>query len=237
MSTSATQPEGSPGRPAWIDQLRGRFVVFDGPDGSGKSTQFRRFADWVATQGIKVCEVREPGGTQIGEQVRQVLLDPKNEGMDLRCEMMLYMASRAQLVAERIRPAMEAGQLVLADRFISSTLAYQGTAGGIPVADILRCGQIVLRDCWPSLVVVFDVDERTASARMNPLLREREFDSDLDRIEMRGQSFHRRVRQGYLDQAEADPDRYLVLDARGEIDAVYASLLEGLAKQAGVWGG
>ena len=117
--------------PPWLSRLRKRFIVFDGPDGSGKSTQFQRFSKFVQNAGIEVCEVREPGGTHIGEQIRRVLLDPANkEEVDLRCEMLLFMASRAQLVAQRIRPARHAGQMVLADRFISSTLAYQGTAGG-----------------------------------------------------------------------------------------------------------
>lgn len=214
---------------SWVGQLRGRFVVFDGPDGSGKSTQFRRFARFVAESGVTVCEVREPGGTQIGEQVRRVLLDPENkEEIDLNCEMLLFMASRAQLAAQRIRPALAQGGLVLADRFISSTLAYQGTAGGLTRQEILSVGEIALRGCWPDLVVVFDVDEATASARMNPLLRAAEFNAAKDRMEAKGDGFHRRVREGYLEQARLDPKHYLVLDATGEPDAVYERLLEGI---------
>ena len=122
----------------WLNKLRGRFIVFDGPDGSGKSTQFRRFLSLVHSADIEVCEVREPGGTEIGEQVRKVLLDPNNkEEIDLRAEMLLFMASRAQLISQRIRPAMKEGKLILADRFISSTLAYQGSAGGLPQEEIL----------------------------------------------------------------------------------------------------
>ncbi len=211
-----------------MKSLAGQFIVFDGPDGSGKTTQFRHFMREAQQSGLTTCEVREPGGTAIGEQVRQVLLDPATGDMDLRCEMLLYMASRAQLVAERIRPAREAGKLVLADRFISSTLAYQGTAGGLSMADILRVGQIALQDCWPNLVVIFDVDIDTAERRMTPLLREREFDADKDRMEAKGAAFHRRVRQGYLDQAESDPARHLVIDARGEVDEVWQLLCDGL---------
>ena len=225
----------STGNLAWLCKLRSRFIVFDGPDGSGKTTQFRRFITQVASHDIQVCEVREPGGTAIGEQIRHVLLDPAYEPMDVRCEMLLYMASRAQLVTEKIAPAIEQGQLVLADRFISSTLAYQGTAGGLAVSDILRIGQIALGQHWPDLVVVFDVDQETANARMNPLLRSREFDSDKDRMEMKGASFHRRVRQGYLDQARNDPDRYLVLDATADQDTVFDRLLQGLADKAALW--
>ncbi|MEX2213611.1 MAG: dTMP kinase [Phycisphaeraceae bacterium] len=203
----------------WLAGLKGRFVVFDGPDGSGKSTQFRRFTEYVREAGLEVCEVREPGGTGIGEQIRNVLLDPKNDAMDIRCEMLLYMASRAQLVAQRIRPAKEAGQLILADRFISSTLAYQGAAGGLPIDDILSIGRVALQDCWPDTIVVFDVDQETASRRLNPLL---------DRIEMKGAAYHRTVREGYLKQAKDDPKRYLVIDARSDADSVFGQLCEAL---------
>lgn len=222
----------------WVARLAGRFVVFDGPDGSGKSTQFQRFHEYVEAGGVKVCEVREPGGTVIGEQIRRVLLDPSltvGEQMDMRCEMLLYMASRAQLVAERIRPALAAGQLVLADRFISSTLAYQGTAGGLDVQAIRQVGQIALAGQWPDAVVVFDVDTPTALARLNPLLREREFDSDLDRMEQKGVGFHQQVRQGYLDQAAADPQHYLVIDASADADTVFRRLCESLAAKTSQW--
>ena len=207
---------------AWLDALRGKFVVFDGPDGSGKTTQFRRFVARCEARGIEVCEVREPGGTAIGEEVRNLLLhyrDDEHGAMAPACEMLLFMASRAQLIAERVRPALKSGCLVLADRFISSTLAYQGAAGGTPIADILRVGQVALGATWPDLVVVFDVDEATAAKRLNPLL---------DRMEARGAAFHAKVRQGYLDQAQQDPDRYLVIDARSDEDTVYARLLAGL---------
>lgn len=194
--------------------------MFDGPDGSGKSTQFRRFAAYCRDHGLTVCEVREPGGTDIGEQIRKVLLDPANHDMSVRCEMMLYMASRAQLIAQTIRPALKAGQFVLADRFISSTLAYQGTAGGMSLEEILAVGRVAIGRIWPELTVIFDVDEQAAASRLNPLL---------DRMEQKGAAFHRRVRQGYLDQAAAAPEGHLVVDATAAEDEVFAGLIEGLA--------
>lgn len=201
----------------WLGHLAGRFIVFDGPDGSGKTTQFRRFVHYVAQAHLCVCEVREPGGTYVGEQIRRLLLDPDNqEEVDIRCEMLLFMASRAQLVQQKLRPAQAAGQLILADRFISSTLAYQGSAGGLSTQDILAVGRFALHDLWPDLVVIFDVDEKTAAGRLNPLL---------DRIELKSAAFHRKVRQGYLDQAAADPDRHVVIDARADADTVFAQLL------------
>ncbi|HEB60337.1 MAG TPA: dTMP kinase [Phycisphaeraceae bacterium] len=205
----------------WIQKLRGRFLVFDGPDGSGKSTQFHRFAAHCRERGVQVCEVREPGGTSIGEQIRDILLDRNNTEMDLMAEMMLYMASRAQLAAQRIRPALARGELVLADRFISSTLAYQGTAGGLSKEDILTVGHVALKHAWPDLVIIFDVDAATAATRLNPLL---------DRMEAKGAAFHARVRQGFLDQASDDPEKHLLIDARSDEDTVWQELLTRLGE-------
>lgn len=206
----------------WLKALEGRFLVFDGPDGSGKSTQFVRFSRHCHDAGLAVCEVREPGGTNIGEQIRHVLLDPANTEMSLRCEMMLYMASRAQLIEEKIRPALQRGALVLADRFISSTLAYQGTAGGMTAEEILSVGRVAIGDHWPDLTVIFDVDERTAASRLNPLL---------DRMERKGAEFHQRVRRGFLEQARHMPHRYLVIDASRDPETVFASLLDGVRER------
>jgi len=201
--------------------LRGRFVVFDGPDGSGKSTQLRRFIAAARASGLDPVEVREPGGTEIGEKIRSALLDHLEEDeMSLRCEMLLYMASRAQLVEQCIRPALAKNQLVVADRFVSSTLAYQGTAGGLPVAEIRAAAAIACGDTTPDLVVIFDVDEETAAGRLNPLL---------DRMEAKGRAFHRRVRQGYLDQISADPDHNVRVDATSGEDQVYEALLGALS--------
>lgn len=220
----------------WINKLASRFIVFDGPDGSGKSTQFSRFAAHCAENGITVCEVREPGGTSIGEQIRRVLLDPANTEMALRCEMMLYMASRAQLVEQIIRPAMARNELVLADRFISSTLAYQGNAGGLSEDEILAVGNVAVGDTWPELTVVFDVDEATATARMtgspkrSARAQTQEHGPGLfeDRMERQGAEYRRLVREGYLKQAEAHPDKYIVIDARKGEDDVFAALLKAM---------
>ena len=201
---------------AWMRSLGGRFVVFDGPDGSGKSTQFRRFSDAARAAGVEVVEVREPGGTPIGEKVRAILLDPANSEMTTRTEMLLYMASRAQLFEQRIAPAIASGALVLADRFVSSTLAYQGTAGGIAEAEILAVGEVATGNRWPDLTVVFDVPTEVALRRLSPLL---------DRMEQKGADFHARVRAGYLAQARRWPERYAVVDSGVAPDEVTAALL------------
>ena len=204
---------------AWTSLLPGRFIVFDGPDGSGKSTQFQAVAKVAQAAGIETVEVREPGGTPIGEKIRAVLLDPANSEMVTRCEMLLYMASRAQLMEERILPALARGAFVLADRFISSTLAYQGSAGGLARQDILSVGDIAIGGRWPDLVVVFDVDWKTAQSRMARAL---------DRIEQKDADYHRRVREGYLEQARSQPDKYLVVDSTAQPEVVFAALTAGI---------
>ena len=208
----------------WIQGLGGRFLVFDGPDGSGKSTQFARFGQHCRSSGLDVCEVREPGGTSIGEHIRAVLLDPANTRMSLRCEMMLYMASRSQLIEETVGPALQRGALVLADRFVSSTLAYQGTAGGMDRQEILAVAGVAVAGHWPDLTVIFDVDGAVAGTRLDP---------NPDRVEQKGAAFQRRVREGFLEQAAAEPEKYLVIDASPDADTVFATLLDGLAQRFG----
>jgi len=191
--------------------LAGKFIVFDGPDGSGKSTQMRRFMQWCRVQGLVVKEVREPGGTSIGEQIRQVLLDPKNDVMTIQCEMLLYMASRAQLVEQEIVPSLERGELVVADRFVSATLAYQGSAGGLPTKWIQQVAEVAVSGHWPDLTLILDVDDQTAAGRLNPLL---------DRMELKGRAFNSKVREGFLEQARSMPERYIVIDSTKDEDSV-----------------
>ncbi len=215
--------------PDWLRALAGKFIVFEGPDGSGKTTQLKRLSALAREHDISVCEVREPGGTPIGEKIRQVLLD-KGSDMNMRCEMLLYMASRAQLVEQIIRPALAEKKVVLADRFVSSTLAYQGAAGGLPILDIQEVAKVAVGGIRPDLVVICDVDDQTAFARMSPLLAP---GRDLDRIESRSREFHKKVRQGYLTQARSDPHRHLVLDSSKTPDEVWAQLLEQMPQR--VW--
>jgi dTMP kinase len=207
-----------------VPALRGRFIVLDGPDGSGKTTQFRRLVHEARAIGLPLCEVREPGGTEIGEHIRSVLLNHSEEPMSTRCEMLLYMASRAQLVERRIAPALKAGHLVLADRFVSSTLAYQGHAGGLPIAEIHQAAAIATGGVQPDLVVIFDVDQATAATRLNPLL---------DRMEAKGRAFHAKVRQGYLAEARAHPDHYAVIDASAPEEGVWNAFIGVLAQRLG----
>ena len=206
-------------QPSWLRAYAGRFLVFEGPDGSGKSTQFRRLSELLKTAGIPTIEVREPGGTPVGERIRQhIVLARAEEGLEMgvRCEMLLYMASRAELVEKVILPALKRSDLVLADRFVASTLAYQGAAGGMAASDISAVARVATRNLLPDLVVVFDLDHQAAAKRMGLLL---------DRMEAKGAEFHTKVRQGYLEQAKNDPGHYAVVDASNDQDTVWGQLL------------
>ena len=201
---------------SWMRALAGKFLVFEGPDGSGKTTQFRRVIAAARDAGVPVTEVREPGGTGVGEKIRAILLDHAHKDMTLRCEMMLYMASRAQLVEQVIRPALARHELVVADRYVESTYAYQGAGGGLAEAEIRAVAGVALQGFNSDLTIVFDVDEATAAGRLNPLL---------DRMEAKGREFHRRVREGYLALARQQPARVRVLDASRPEEQVWYALL------------
>lgn len=216
---------------SWLSRLAGKFVVFEGPDGSGKSTQMQALGALCRREGLKVVEARDPGGTFIGEEIRELLLKrrdhvPGAADMAVRCETMLFMASRAQLVDEVIRPARSRGEVVLGDRFVPSTLAYQGAAGGMTREEIEAAAQVACGEVRPDVVLVFDVDEATAARRLNPLL---------DRMEAKGAAFHKKVREGYLAQAKERPDEFLVIDARGSAEEVSGLMLARLRERATKW--
>lgn len=217
---------------AWPRALAGKFLVFEGPDGSGKSTQMKRLTEACQAVGVKVTTVREPGGTSVGEQIRSVLLDPSSE-MTLHCEMLLYMASRAQLVEETVKPALAAGHLVIADRFLTSTFAYQGAGGGLSAEDIKAVGRVATLGLAPDLVLIYYLDVETATARTRgapaPTGKKKSASSQAlrgvtlfdDRIEQRSDDFRRRVHESYLAQAKADPAHHELVDAKGSADQVW----------------
>ncbi len=197
-------------------KFSGKFVVLDGPDGCGKSTQAKLLAEWLKEQGVPTAGFRDPGDTAIGEKIRQVLLSPEHNAMDTRTELLLYMASRAQLWAERIAPALETNQCVVLDRWLSSTCAYQGCAGGFGMDKVIKIATDCLERVWPDLTIILDVDLQIASQRLN---------QQLDRMEQKGDSYHQRVREGFLQLAEQQKN-FLVIDAAGDIETVHKKILQ-----------
>ena len=203
-----------------MQNLRGKFIVLDGPEGCGKSTQLRLLADHLQTAGIPLVAVRDPGTTGIGEQIRQILLNPANVDMGMRCEMMLYMAARAQMMRQMIRPALDAGTCVLCDRFVSSTLAYQLGGEGLSFDEIRRTADIAIGGRWPDLTIILDIAPQKSFLRVQ---REK------DRIEQRPLAYHQQVHANYLAQAKADPSGYRVVNADQSVEAVRADILRVLA--------
>ncbi len=200
--------------------LQGRLIVLDGPDGCGKSTQVKLLCDWVAGQGVEVVTFRDPGDTRIGEQIREILLSPEHEGMGTMTEFLLYMASRAQLWSEKIAPVLEQGCSVVLDRWLSSTCAYQGYAGEFGVDRVLRVAGDTLERVWPDVTIILDVDTETAAKRM---------DRELDRMELKGQVYHQKVRQGFLNLAETQ-DHFAVVDATQSIEWVHEAVIQSVSE-------
>jgi dTMP kinase len=198
------------------EMLKGKFLVLDGPDGCGKSTQTRLLSEWIAEQGVDVVSYRDPGTTLVGEKIRDILLDTAHEGMGDNVEVLLYMAARAQLWKEHIGPDLAAGKCVLMDRWLSSTCAYQGWAGGFGVEKVIKIGTDSLERIWPDLTVVLDVDTETAASRMQ---------RDLDRMEQKGDAYHRKVREGFLKLPDIHPS-VKVVDARGTVEQVHQDVLK-----------
>ncbi len=207
-----------------LARLAGRFVVFEGPDGCGKTTQLGRLEHACKAAGVALTRVREPGGTTVGEAVREILLSKATHNLSMSAEMLLYMAARAHLVESVIRPALDRGELVLADRFVPSTLAYQGDAGGVRTDEIETIARIATGGLVPDLVVLLDIDETTAAGRLG---------GELDRIESRGAAFHRKVRQSYLSQAKANQSHWAVIDGAGDENDVWEHVLNAVISKIG----
>ena len=195
----------------------GTLLVLDGGEGCGKSTQAARLAADLEAAGRTVRLVRDPGTTRVGELVRAILLNPDHVEMAMRCEMLLYMAARAQMMAETIGPALAAGEVVLSDRFVSSTLAYQLGGDGLTAADIRAVAGVALDGRRADLTVILDMPAEASIARVTRAK---------DRIEQRPIEYHRRVRANYLAQAEAEPARHRVVRADRPPDEVAADVRE-----------
>ncbi len=192
-----------------MPQKRGRFIVFEGIDGSGKSTQAFLLSKYLGEQKMKVVATREPGGTVTGEEIRRVLLDPQTEDLMPKCELLLYMASRAQHVGRIIKPAVERGHVVICERYHLSSLAYQGYAGGLALEEVEAVGAFATGGFRPDLTIILDVDPEIAMERdKGPGT----VDAGYDRIERKGIAFQRKVREGFLEITREHPEKIKIVD-------------------------
>lgn len=198
---------------------RGKFITFEGGEGCGKSTQVKRLKDALGKVGIKVLLTREPGGTWLSEQIRTLIKDQMTDPPCDRSELLLFLAARAQLVKNVIRPALEAGKWVLSDRFSDSTLAYQGYGRGLPLDDLRRMNDFACEGLKPDLTLLLDVDPEVSRARMRS--REAATNTTADRMERAGEEFHARLRTGFAALAKAEQDRIVTIDANGTPDEVW----------------
>lgn len=195
----------------------GVFITFEGGDGSGKSTQIERISKYLRDQGYLIRTTREPGGTAIGSKLREIVLHSR-ENIAPRTEALLYAADRAQHIAEVVRPALADGQIVLQDRYIDSSLAYQGAGRVLEVEEVRQISAWATEELRPDLTVVFDIDHESSKSRRSAEKRQ------FDRLESEEANFHERVRQGFLSLAEGGGERYRVIDASQSIEDVSAEL-------------
>jgi dTMP kinase len=204
------------------NRMSGQFIVLDGPDGCGKSTQVKRLCQGLAAQDVDTATFRDPGDTQIGEQIRRILLSPEHRDMGTMTELLLYMASRAQLWSEKIAPGLKAGRCLVLDRWLSSTCAYQGYAGGFGMDRVIRVAEQTLERVWPDLTVILDVDGETARVRMQ---------RELDRMEQKGRDYHQKVREGFLELARGR-EGFVVVDAARDIEVVHDEIIKAVTAWA-----
>ena len=193
------------------------FISFEGPDGSGKTTQIRLLAEWLRADGHTVVLTREPGGTPIGDQIRAVLHDPLNTAMVARAEILLYSASRAQHVAQRIRPALAAGKIVISDRYADSTIAYQGYGRGLNLDDVHRVNSIATDGLKPDITFFLDVSLTVSNDRTKH--------AESDRIESSGNEFFEKVRNGFLEIARKEPERVIVINSEAKIETTLQKIV------------
>jgi dTMP kinase len=197
------------------------FFSFDGIDGAGKSTQIHLLADWLRAKGKEVVTCRDPGSTELGEKLRGLLLDHHGTPIHRRSEMLMYMAARAQLVEEVIRPALAAGKYVISDRYLLANVVYQAHAGGLSPEEVWQVGQVTVAGILPTLTFVLDLPAATAATR---------FTRAPDRMESQGLEFMERVRQGFLAEAAKRPAEIVVIDATQPPEKVHGAVVAAVAK-------
>ena len=197
------------------------FIAFEGVDGAGKSTQVRLLGEHLERGGREVVVCREPGGTGLGEELRRILLDPGSGDLQPEVEVLLFMAARAQLCNKVIRPELESGKVVISDRFLWSSVVYQGVVGGLGVEEVLSIGRVATRGLFPDLTFLVDLDPAASHSGLD----------DGDRMESRGIEFQRRVREGFLALAEEFKDKFILVDGGASIEQVHQQVLDALPQE------
>ncbi len=205
--------------------MKGKFITFEGCEGVGKSRQIHLLEDYLKNNGIKYYLTREPGGTLVSEQIRSVILDGKNVSMTDECEALLYAAARAQLLTEEIKPRLEAGELVLCDRYIDSSFAYQGYARGLGVEFIEKINSFATQNFMPDYTLFLNLTPEQAFKRKGGVDKS-------DRLELSGMEFHKKVYDGYLCLTRRYPERFIVIDASGEKEQTHAKIISALKEKA-----
>jgi dTMP kinase len=197
------------------------FITLEGPEGSGKTSQIGPLTAYLREQGFSVLQLREPGGTQISEQVREVLMSLKNTAMYPRTEILLFLAARAQLVEEVIRPALADGQVILCDRYADSTLAYQGYGHGVDLDVLRNLLNFATNGLWPDLTLLLDISSETG-------LQRKQKGGEWNRLDAFTQAFHQRVRHGYLELAHHEPQRWQIIPADNPFEMVQSALRQAI---------
>lgn len=193
--------------------MKGYFITFEGPDGSGKSTVAKKICEKLMADGYEVVHTREPGGIEISEEIRNIILDPKNTAMDAKTEALLYAAARRQHLVERVFPAVEQGKIVICERFLDSSLAYQGFGRKLGMQEVLDVNLFAIDNTYPDMTIYLDVDEQIGLDR----LKNRSFK---DRLDQESIDFHHRVSQGYKEVLKKFADRIKVIDASKSLEEV-----------------
>lgn len=202
------------------------FITFEGPEGSGKTSAAKRIVAELERRGLPVLFTREPGGTPIAEQIRNVILDKANTGLDARAEALLYAASRRQHLVEKVFPALNEGKLVLCDRFIDSSLAYQGGARGLGIDEVLNINMFATEYKFPNLTLLFDIEPMQGLERIA-----KNKNREVNRLDLEKLDFHNRVRHTFLELAERYSDRYVIIDASQSEEKVASDALEVILKK------
>ncbi len=205
-------------------EKRGLFITLDGPEGSGKTTQVEKLADYLRKRKYEVLAAREPGSTLIGEKIRQILLDPENQEMSYHTELFLYLASRMQLVEEIIKPALDAGKIVICDRFTDASVVYQGYAREIGMENVEKITQAALGSFRPHLTILLDIEVPSGLEKAIKAKSKGTKYIQGDRLEQGGVAFHQKVREGYLKLAKMYPDRIKVIQVTGDIQDTHQKI-------------